>query len=62
MSVKDQMIKLYGTAGMIRPPSRNELYDAVELITEAIKGHKDRLDALEAGKPKVRVQAGRAAR
>ena len=62
MSVKDQMIKLYGTAGMIRPPSRHELYVAVELITEAIKGNKDRLDSLEAGKPKVRVQAGRAAR
>lgn len=57
-TMKDEMTKMYGTKGMRQPPSRDELYDCVDIITEAIKSHKDRLDALENGKPRVRVQAG----
>lgn len=60
-SMKAEMQKIYGKDGMRRPPSRDELYDAVEIITETFKAHKARLDAIEgekAAKPRVRVQAG----
>lgn len=57
-TMKDEMIKLYGKAGMRQPPSRDELYDAVDVIVEAVRSHKDRLDVLEGKKPRVRVPAG----
>lgn len=57
-TTKEAMTEIYGKSGMARPPSRNELYEAVDIITEAMRSHKKRLSALEEGKPRVRVSAG----
>ncbi len=60
-SVSAHIREKVGAAAMRSPPTREELYSAVDTITETIKNHKERLDLLEGKqpeKPKVRVQAG----
>lgn len=57
-TMKDEITKIYGKAGMRKPPSRDELYGAVDVILEAVRSHKARLDVLEGNKPRVRVPAG----
>lgn len=57
-TTKEAMAEIYGKSGMARPPSRNELYEAVDIITDTIRSHKRRIDALEGDKPRVRVSAG----
>jgi hypothetical protein len=53
-----KMQSIYGSAGMRQPPSRDELYTALDTVTAALKSHKERIDALEDPKPRVRVPAG----
>jgi hypothetical protein len=66
-SFSEGMQMVYGAAGMQRPPTRKELYEALDIIQDALYGHRDRLieqkdeiSNLRASlpKPKVRVPAG----
>jgi hypothetical protein len=59
-TMKTLMTELYGEKGMRRPARRDELYQAIDIITETCRAHKQRLDALEGQKgvkPRYRVPA-----
>ncbi len=45
--VKAKMTEINGKDGMRRSPSRDELYDAIDIVFAAIAQHGDRIKALE---------------
>ncbi|WP_421952115.1 hypothetical protein [Pelagibacterium sp.] len=47
MSMVEKMQEIFGERGMKSAPSRAELYRAIDLLSEAVRDHKQRLDAIE---------------
>lgn len=63
MSMIRTLTDRFGDEAMDRPPSRRELYQALDQITEVLRAHKNRFEEIEgtkAAKPRVRVAAGSA--
>lgn len=58
MSIVKHMREKLGEERMSKPASRNELFEMVDLITDTLRSHKERLDELEDEATRPRPERG----